>query len=115
MTVSAADVVAPVFAAAEVITFLFARMAGKTRLRNFLRRLVLERNDLRRVALFHMRLARPMTRFAACYFVFPTVDTREASVGSMREDFELILVTVFAGVATDVIIVGRRSARTIGP
>ena len=52
-----------------------------------------------------MRLARPMTRFAACYFVFPTVDTREASVGSMREDFELILVTVFAGIAADVIVV----------
>ena len=35
----------------------------------------------------------------------PTVDTREASVRSMREDFELILVTVFAGVAADVIVV----------
>ena len=42
MTVSAADVVAPVFAAAEVITFLFAGVAGKTRLRDFLRGLVLE-------------------------------------------------------------------------
>jgi len=46
-----------------------------------------------------------MTRFTAGYFVFPTVDTREASVRSMREDFELILVTVFAGVAADVIVV----------
>ena len=42
MTIRAAYVVTPVFAASEVVTFLFARVAGKTRLRNFFRRLVLE-------------------------------------------------------------------------
>ena len=107
MTVSAADVVAPVFAATEVIAFIFARMAGETRLGNLLGRLVLERNDLRRIAFFRVGLARPMTRFAACYFVFPTVETAEASVGSMRKGVELIFVTVLAGVAADVVVVRR--------
>lgn len=105
MTVSAADVVAPVFAAPEVITFLFARMAGETCFGGFLGRLVLKRNDLRRVAFFGVGLARSMTCFTAGHFIFPTVDACEACVRSMRKGFELILVTVFAGVAADVIVV----------
>src|SRR5215510_3532173 len=105
MTVSAADVVAPVFAAPEIISFLFARMACKTRLGNLLRRLVLERNDFFRVAFFQMSLARSMTRFTAGHFVFPTADPCEPGVRSMREGFELILVTICAGVAGDVVTI----------
>ena len=105
MTVSAADVVAPVFAAFEVIAFLFARVAGKTGLGSFLGRFVFERNDLRRITFFEVGFAWTMTRFAAGHLVFPTADTREPGVGSMREVFELILVTVFAGVTADVIVV----------
>ena len=105
MTVSAAYIVAPVFTAPEVVTFFFARMAGKTGLGNRFGRLVLERDDLCGIALFRMCLSRTMACFAACNFVFPGVDTREASVRSMRKRLELIFVTVLAGVAADVFIV----------
>ena len=90
-------------------------MAGKTRLGNVLGRLILERDDLCRVTFFHMVLARSMTRFAACYFSFPTVDFGETGVRSMREGFELIFVTVFASLAAGVIVDGRRSTRASGP
>ena len=42
MTVSTTDVVAPVFASPEIVTFFLAGVACKTRFRNFFGRLVLE-------------------------------------------------------------------------
>ena len=107
MTIGATDIIAPVFAAPEIIVFLFARMAGKTRLGNVLGRLILERDDLCRVTFFRVVLARSMTRFTAGYFSFPTADFGETGVRSMREGFELIFVTVFASFAADVVIGGR--------
>ncbi len=113
MTIRTAYTVAKMFAASEVVAFLFARMAGKTRLGNFFGRFILERDDLRRVTFFHVGLAWSMTRFAARHFLFPTADVGETGVGSMRERFELILVTVLASIAADVIIVGPRGRRSV--
>ena len=107
MTVNAAYIVAPVFTAPEVITFFFARVTGEARFGNRLWRLIFERDDLGRIAFFEVCLTWTMARFAACYFVFPTFDTGETSVRSMREDFELVLMTVLAGLAADVFIVRR--------
>ena len=105
MTIRAAYVVAPVFAASEVVAFLFARMTGKTRLGDFLGRLVLERNDFCGVAFFGVGLSRAMTRFAAGDFVLPGVDGGETSVRRMREGCELIFVASFAGIVADVIVI----------
>ena len=80
VTVSAADVVAPVFAALEIIAFLFSGVADKTGLGSFLRRFILERNDLRRVAFCDVGFAWTMTRFTAGHFVFPTADAGETGV-----------------------------------
>ena len=71
MAVGAADVVAPVFAAAEVVVFLTSRVTRQTRLRRLFRRLVLEGNDFRRIALFDVRPAWTMARFAARHLRFP--------------------------------------------
>ena len=101
------------FAAPEVVAFLFARMAGKTRFGNLYGRFILERDDLRRVTLFHVRLAWSMTRLTTCNFLFPTADPGETGVGSMRERFELIFVTVLASLAANVIIVGWRGRRSV--
>jgi hypothetical protein len=101
------------FAAPEVVAFLFARVAGKTRLGNLFGRFIFERDDLRRVTFCHVGLAWSMTRLATCHFLFPTVDFGETGVRSMRERFELILVTVFASLAADVVIVGRRRRRSV--
>jgi hypothetical protein len=50
MTVGTTDIVTPVFAAAEVVMFLFPGVASQAGFGNLLGRLVLERNDLLRVA-----------------------------------------------------------------
>ena len=71
MTISAADVIAPVLAATEVVVLLFAGVTGQTRLGDFLLRLVLERNDLLGIALFDMGLAGTVARFATGHFLFP--------------------------------------------
>ena len=104
MTVSATDVVAPVLAATEVIVFLSAGVTAQTRLRGFLRRLVLERNDLLRIAFFDVRLTWTMTRLAAGYFVFPTAKSCEVSMRSVRECFELIFVAIFTGLTAYVLV-----------
>ena len=44
-----------------------------------------------------------MTRLAARHLLLPTAQLRQLSMGSVREEFELIFVTVFAGVAADII------------
>jgi hypothetical protein len=64
----------------KVVAFLFACVTGKTGFGDLFRRLVFERDDLCRVAFFEVGLARSMTRFTACYFVFPTADLRKTCV-----------------------------------
>lgn len=105
VTIRAADVVAPVFAAPEVIPFLFAGMTGQARLGDFLRRLVLEGYYFCRVTLFKVSFPRSVTCFATRDFLFPTADLGERGVGGNGKGFELILVAVFAGFAADVIVI----------
>ena len=103
MAINTTDVVAPVLAAAEVVVLFFAGVTGKTRLGDVLRRHAFERNDLFRIALFTMSFARPMTRFATGHLILPAANLYELRMRSVREGFELIFVTVFAGIATDIV------------
>lgn len=80
VTIGAADIVAPMLSATEVVALFFSRMATQTSLRRFLRSFVLERNDLRRIAFGNMVLARAMTRFAAGRFIFPAAHCRQLRV-----------------------------------
>jgi len=77
VAVRASDIVAPVFAAAEVIVLFLARMTGKTSLRDLLGCFVLERNDLRRIAFFRVGLAWSMAGLAAGHLLFPTAEHAE--------------------------------------
>jgi len=72
MTVSATDVVAPVFATAEVVVLFAPGVARQTGFRDLLGRLVLERDDLRRIAFRYVLLAWSMTCLTASHLVFPT-------------------------------------------
>ena len=99
----AANVVAPVLAAAEVIVLFLAGMTGKAGLRNILRRLVLEADYFCRVALFGVRLSWTMARFAAGNLPFPATDLGEFCVRCMRVRLELIFVAVLTGFTADVI------------
>jgi hypothetical protein len=74
VTICTADVVAPVFAAAEFVVLFLACMARKARLRDRLGRFVLKRNDLRWIAFFAVSLAGTVTRFATRHLSFPTAD-----------------------------------------
>ena len=74
MTIGATNIVAPVFAPAEVIVLFPARMAGKASLRDCLGRLILERNDLRWIAFFAVGLAGTVASLATGYLSFPTAD-----------------------------------------
>ena len=114
MTIDTTDVVAPVLATTEVITLFFARVARKTSLRRFFRGLVLERNDLGRIAFGNMVLTGTVTGFASRYLVFPTANLGKLSVGGMGIGFELIFVTVLAGVAADIIGIARGCDRRPG-
>lgn len=103
MTVCATDIVAPVFAATKVVVFLSAGVTAQTRLGSFFRRLVFEGDDLLRIAFLAMGLAWTVARFATRDLIFPTGELRELSMRSMREVFELILMTVFTDLAADVV------------
>ena len=103
MTVGATDIVAPVFAAPEVVVFFSTGVTRETGFGSFFGRFVLERNYLSRIAFFAMGFARPMARFAAGYFSFPTADLHQAGVRGMRVGFELILVAILARFAAHVI------------
>jgi hypothetical protein len=87
MTIGAADIVAPVFAAPEIIVLFPARMAGETGFRNFFRRFVFEGDDLGGVSLFSVGFAGTVTRLAASYFPFPRLNPGKLRVGSVREGF----------------------------
>jgi len=104
VTIGTANIVAPVFSATEIVVLFSTGMAGKTRLRNFFRSLVLERDDLRRVAFFCVSLAWPMTRFASGYLVFPASDFGESGVRGMRKRLELILVASLTNFSANVIV-----------
>jgi hypothetical protein len=92
------------FTAAEVVVFLAPGMTTQTGFGDFFRRLVFERDDLRWVAFFDVRLARTMARLATRHLFFPTAELRELGVGRVREGFELIFVTVFTRVAADEVV-----------
>jgi hypothetical protein len=80
MAIYATDVVSPVFTATEVVVLFLARVTAKTRLRRDFRRFVFERNDLRWITFFNVRLTWTMTRLATRYLLFPTTDLSELSM-----------------------------------
>jgi len=105
VTIDAADVVAPVFTATEVVVLFPAGVAGETSLRSILRVLGLKReDDFFRIAFFRVRLAWSMTRFAPGNAYLPTSESRQPRVRSVFEVFELFLVAGLADVAADVIV-----------
>ena len=103
MTVGATNVITPVLATTKVIALFFAGVTGETRLRDFFRRLVLKRNDLGGIAFGNVILARTVTSLATRYLIFPTGNIGELRMRRVRKSLELILVTILAGVAADVI------------
>ena len=114
MAVSTTDVVAPVFAAAEVVVLFSPGMAAQTRFGDLFRRLVLERDDLGGIAFLRVGLAWSMTRLTACHSVFPALQTPKLGVRGRQEILELIFVTVFARLTADVLILTRRDFVVIG-
>ena len=109
VTIGAADVVAPVLAAAEVVVLFLAGVTSQTGLGDLFGRFVLERDDLFRVAFFAVRLAGGVTRLATRHLILPTANLRELRMRRVRERLELIFVTVLARVAADIAVgVARR-------
>ena len=109
MTVGAANVIAPVFTAAEVVAFLPPGVASETCFRYFLGRSVLKGDDLLRIAFFQVGLARSMASFTAGYLIFPTIYLSQARMRGVQKRLELILVTIFTGFAAYVVLaVGAR-------
>src|ERR1700674_5815328 len=102
VTIGTADVVAPVLATPEVIPFLFACVARKTGLGRFFRRLVPKAHDLGGIAFVDVVLSGTVTSFAAGDLALPTANPGKLGMRSMRVRFELIFVTVFAGVTADI-------------
>src|SRR5712692_4535558 len=102
VTIRAANIVAPVLAAPKVVVLFLSRMAGKTSFGNLFGRLVLERDDLGRIALRNVGLAGAMTLLAAGNFSFPTADRGKLGMRRMRERLELILMAVFTGLASGI-------------
>lgn len=103
VTVGAADIVTPVLTAAKVVVLFPAGMATETSLRGFFRRLTFEGNDLLGITFLCVGPAWTMARLATGNFIFPTAYFDELSVRGVREGLELILVTVFAGIAADIV------------
>ena len=104
VTIDAANVVAPVLAAAEVVALFLAGVTRKTSLGDLFRSLTSEGDDLRLVAAaVDVRFARTVTRFAAGRFVFPATQLRQRRVGRVRVRLEGVFVTGLAGLAADVV------------
>ena len=100
----AADVVAPVIAAPEIIMFFLAGVTGQTGFGNFLRVFVFERNYFCFVAAsFNVFLSRTMTGFAALYFVLPAGNSAEFAVFGAGYTLESIFVARLAGFASDIL------------
>src|SRR5690349_18885349 len=55
-----------------------------------------------------------MTRLAAGDLVFPTLQTPELGVRGRKKILELVLMTVFAGLTADVLVLARRDFVVIG-
>ena len=104
MAIGATNIVAPMLTTTKVVVFLAARMTGQTGFGNLLRRFVLEGDDLGGIAFVDVGLAWTMTRFTAGHFRFPTADLRQFCVRRMRERFELVFVTGFAGLSADIVV-----------
>jgi hypothetical protein len=104
MTVDATNVVAPVLTTPEVVALLSTGMAAQTRLGDFLRRFVLERNHLGRITFFNVSLPWTVTRFATRHFLFPAFYVCEFCMRCMRKGLELVFVTVLTGIAADIVI-----------
>ena len=104
MTIDTPYVIAPVLAPAEVVVFFSAGVTPEAGFGNLLRWLAFERNDFGWIAFFDMCFAWTMTRFAAGHLLVPATKPGQLRVRSVREGLELILVTVFARIAADVIL-----------
>ena len=76
VAINAANVVAPVLAAAEVVVFFLAGMATQAGLRSLFRRFRFERNDLLWIAFFSVPFTWSMTRLTTSHLPFPTRDAR---------------------------------------
>lgn len=107
VAVRAADVIAPVFAAAEVVVLFPAGVASQTSFGNQFRALVFEGDNLFRIPLLGMGLTWSMARFTASYLALPSAKVTEFRVGRMKEVVELVLVAGFAGLSSDILIVDR--------
>ena|ERR1043166_539629 len=103
MAIGATDIVAPVFAAPEIVVFFTTCVAGKAGFRCFFRRFVFERDYLCGIAFFCVGFAWPMAGFAAGYFSLPTTDRGQGGMRRMRISFELILMTILTGFTADII------------
>ena len=77
VTIDAPNVIAPVFASAEVVVLLLTSMASQTSLGCLFGGLVLEVNDLAGISLINVLLAWSMARFAPSDLVFPISDICE--------------------------------------
>ena len=104
MTIGAADVVAPVFTAPEVVVLFPAGVTPQTGLRGLFRRTSLERDDLFWITFLCVRFTWTMARLAASNLCFPTADFEKLRVRSVRERFELVFVTLFTAFAADVVL-----------
>jgi hypothetical protein len=72
VTISATNVVAPVFSPTEVISLFSSGMATQTSFRDLFGRFVFVGNDFGRIAFFDVGLARAMTGFATSHLILPT-------------------------------------------
>lgn len=105
MTVSTADIVAPVLAASKIVVALLSGMARKASFRYCFRILSLEGNDLADIAAFCVLLARAVARFAADDLSLPGIERVQLSVLRVADAFELRFVTGGACFAADVTVV----------
>ena len=105
MAVRAADVVAPVFAPAEVVVLFPAGVASQTSFGNQFRTLVFEGDNLFRIPFLCVGLTWSVARFTARYLALPGTQVTELRVGSVKEVVELVLVAGFAGLSSDILIV----------
>jgi hypothetical protein len=106
VTISAADIISPVFSTTEVVTFLASCVARQTYFGDLFWRFVFEGNYLCGIAVLQMRFAWTMAGFAASNLRLPAVYIDEFGVRSMGEGFELILVTIFTGFTPNIFVRG---------
>ena len=107
MALYAADVIAPMFAAAEIVVRLLAGVARQACLGSGLRTDRGESEDLALVtASFDVLFARAMARFAAHNLSFPRGKVVQLTVFRVADAFGLGVVAARARLAADVPVVG---------